>query len=1031
MRNKTSGRRVTVRRGSHRPRPARRLLGELLERRLLLTAVTSVDPPANSHVAASSADITATFDANIEPATATGQSFSVQSKQRGRLIEPVSATNATVTVDLTAEFFPGEVVAATVTPAVQAVGGQAATPYTWQFRAGVAGGDANFVEVHQSLGDHRSRGVELGDLDGDGDLDAFVANVGTQANLVWINEGGQFSDSGQLLGDHASRGIELGDLDGDGDLDAFVSNRFQGNRVWINDGGQFVDSGQSLGDSDSYSVSLGDLDGDGDLDAYIANLRQPNRVWLNEGGQFTDSGQILGNHASERVSLGDFDSDGDLDAFVGNSFQGNRLWLNTGGVFADSGQSLGDHDSCGIALGDVDGDGDLDAFVANSFQGNRVWVNDGSGVLSDSGQSLGDHDSWGMELGDVDGDGDLDAFVTNFNEGNRVWLNDGGVFTDSEQDLGKHFSFDVALGDLDGDGDLDAFVVNRDQGNRVWLNRQGNALLAITAADAEKPEGDTGVTPFTFSVSRAGDTAGESSVGFSVLGSGAHPADAADFGGELPSGVINFAAGETNQTVTIDVTGDLLLEQNDTFSVVLSSPSPATTQVIESSTATTGTIQNDDIQSLLVTSLTPTDSGFVAEFSSDLERDELNLYDAQAAELGAPDAVLQGATVGPVSGSLVVDASLRKVSFVKTGDPLVPDLYTVTLRSAIDGFVDRAGLLLDGDESGTAGGDFSTTFTISEPAANAVRVGVPDFARGPGQDVNLPADAGVGIPLTLSEGAGVRNVQIQVDYDPSLLVLSGATAGAALPEGSTVVLDTSTAGTAVLSITSTADLPPGGNVVANLQASIPAAGASASYGRQQVLDIHSVVITDASADTIPSISDDAVHVVTFFGEVSGNGRINATDASQVARLAALVDTGLAATPRSDPLVLADVSGNGVVNAADASLVAQAAALIEVPEIPGIPGEIVIAGLGGPASWSGRPAARETPAARRQRQSSGTEDFELPFAPAPWQASSAEEVDWVMGCLDGGDDQLCFLLADLLEEGIHRSSVVPAPPHDRM
>ena len=72
--------------------------------------------------------------------------------------------------------------------------------------------------------------MDLGDLDGDGDLDAFVANAqvssGTgEPNRVWLNDGdGNFSDNGQALGDSPSLGISLGDLDGDGDLDAFVAN---------------------------------------------------------------------------------------------------------------------------------------------------------------------------------------------------------------------------------------------------------------------------------------------------------------------------------------------------------------------------------------------------------------------------------------------------------------------------------------------------------------------------------------------------------------------------------------------------------------------------------------------------------------------------------------------------------------------------------------------------------------------------------------------------------------------------------------
>ncbi len=77
---------------------------------------------------------------------------------------------------------------------------------------------------------------------------------------MWLNQGGEggtagsFTDSGQTLGNHASRGVSLGDVDGDGDLDAFVANYNQPNRVWLNQGGaqggtagSFTDSGQTLG----------------------------------------------------------------------------------------------------------------------------------------------------------------------------------------------------------------------------------------------------------------------------------------------------------------------------------------------------------------------------------------------------------------------------------------------------------------------------------------------------------------------------------------------------------------------------------------------------------------------------------------------------------------------------------------------------------------------------------------------------------------------------------------------------------------
>jgi hypothetical protein len=351
-------------------------------------------------------------------------------------------------------------------------------------------GWGTFVDSGQSLGSNPSIDIKLGDVDGDGDLDAFVANVSYQANKVWLNDGnGTFTDSGQNLGSSSSYGLVLGDMDGDGDIDAFVANFGSANRVWLNDGnGFFTDSGQNLGSSNSYGIALGDIDCDGDLDAFVANaINQANKVWLNDGsGTFTDSGQSLGNSSSAGIALGDVDGDSDLDAFVANSGN-NKVWLNDGsGTFTDSGQSLGSSSSYGIALGDMDGDGDLDAFVANySSQANSVWLNDGNGTFIDSGQSLGSSSSFDGALGDVDGDGDLDAFVTNSPGANKVWLNDGsGNFSDSGQSLGSAGSKSAALGDIDGDSDLDAFVANSGN-NKLWLN------TCIPPEITEQPQSQT------------------------------------------------------------------------------------------------------------------------------------------------------------------------------------------------------------------------------------------------------------------------------------------------------------------------------------------------------------------------------------------------------------------------------------------------------------------------------------------------------------------------------------------------------------
>ncbi|MHC4695274.1 MAG: FG-GAP-like repeat-containing protein [Planctomycetota bacterium] len=186
----------------------------------------------------------------------------------------------------------------------------------------------------------------LADVDGDGDLDVFASDNAAEEhkpvpNRVWLNDGhGVFADSGQRLGKACSYAAALGDLDGDGDLDAFVANSSHAganpvNKVWLNGGkGTFTDSGQRLGRAYSMDVALGDLDGDGDLDSYVGNYQVPDRVWLNDGsGRFADCRLELGRSNGDAVALGDLDGDGDIDAFVANNtWQGgegaNTVWLN-------------------------------------------------------------------------------------------------------------------------------------------------------------------------------------------------------------------------------------------------------------------------------------------------------------------------------------------------------------------------------------------------------------------------------------------------------------------------------------------------------------------------------------------------------------------------------------------------------------------------------------------------------------------------------------------------------------------------------
>lgn len=376
-----------------------------------------------------------------------------------------------------------------------------------------------FEETSQHLG-RTSFGVPLADLDGDGDLDTFVACYNgvpsstseCTENVVWLNDGqGEF-----VAGWHDRTGpvtaVALGDLDGDGDLDAFLGKGAVDSggydEVLLNDGhGDFANTGQRLARGPSWDVALGDVDGDGDLDAFVTNMSvlggavPTNRasVWLNNGhGNFTDSGQQFGRGDGAAIALGDIDGDGDLDAFLAQGFQSrsDAVFTNDGqGNFTNTNQRLGSGWANDVELADLDGDGDLDVFVANgdqfgTRQPNDVWINDGSGNFIRSQQEWVHSESRCLVLVDIDSDEDLDAYVGNRGP-DKLWLNDGsGLFSDSGQDLsgGPKTSGTVSLGDIDSDGDLDAIVGKLGGPNEVWLNVRptpgdANADGRVDAAD--------------------------------------------------------------------------------------------------------------------------------------------------------------------------------------------------------------------------------------------------------------------------------------------------------------------------------------------------------------------------------------------------------------------------------------------------------------------------------------------------------------------------------------------------------------------
>ncbi len=320
-------------------------------------------------------------------------------------------------------------------------------------------GDGTFTDQTARAGlSNQLGGLNLlqADYNNDGCLDILVLRgawtLPMRKSLLRNNCDGTFTDvtreSGLAIPATSTQTAGWLDFDNDGNIDLFVGNEFSPAQLFHNNGdGTFTEVAHAAGvDRTMFTkgVAVGDYDNDGYPDIYVSNRGENFLYHNNHDGTFTDVARQLhvqGPILSFPVWFFDYDNDGWLDLFVPSHYasvvevvrgflnipvQGEttKLYRNTGGSFQDVSKEVGlaGHTfmPMGANFGDVDNDGYLDFYLGTgapslgallpnvlfrNVQGQRfvdITASSGTGCL---------HKGHGVAFGDINNDGLEDILI--------------------------------------------------------------------------------------------------------------------------------------------------------------------------------------------------------------------------------------------------------------------------------------------------------------------------------------------------------------------------------------------------------------------------------------------------------------------------------------------------------------------------------------------------------------------------------------------------------------------------------------------